>query len=149
MPAYDSCQSCEIDATPQECFDALTDYERLPEWQGAVKEVIVHERDEQGRGTCVEYLIDAKLKSVRYTLRQAYDEPNRVGSEYVRGDFRDFHGEWRFFPSESGTHVELDLMIDPGRFVPGPLRSAIRDAVMKRALNDLKRHVEGVAAGRA
>ena len=146
MPAYDNCQSCDVDATPQECFDALIDFERLPEWQGAVKEVRVLERDDQGRGTVVEYLIDAKLKSVRYRLRQVYDEPHRLDSEYLGGDFRDFSGGWRFLPNDDGgTHVELDLQIDPGRFVPGPLRSAIRDAVMRRALRDLKQHLEGAA----
>jgi len=148
MPAYDNCQSMEIEATPEQCFHALTDYERLPEWQGAVEDVVVHERDEEGRGTVVEYVIDAKVKTVRYRLRQVYDAPYRVGSEYLGGDFRDFAGEWRFTRSGPGTYAELDLRIDPGSFVPGPLRRLIRDAVMKRALGDLKRRVESAAAPR-
>jgi ribosome-associated toxin RatA of RatAB toxin-antitoxin module len=143
VPSYGDCRSADIDAGPQDCFDALTDYERLPEWQGAVKGTRVVERDEQGRGSIVEYEVDARFKTVRYRLRQVYDEPRRVGSEYLGGDFRDFAGEWRFEPrSDGGTHAELDLRIDPGRFVPGPLRAAIADAVMRRALRDLKRHVE-------
>ena len=40
------------------------------------------------------------------------------------------------------TRAELDLRIDPGLFVPGPVRRAIAHAVMGRALDDLKRHVE-------
>jgi ribosome-associated toxin RatA of RatAB toxin-antitoxin module len=150
MPAYGECHSTEIDATPQECFDALTDYERLPEWQGAVKSIDVLERDEEGRGTVVAYEIDARFKTVRYRLRQVYDEPRRVGSEYLGGDFRDFAGEWRFVPLDAGrrTRAELDLRIDPGRFVPGPLRRAISDAVMRRALEDLARHVTSVIPSR-
>ena len=98
------------------------------------------ERDEQGRGAVVEYEVDVKLKVVRYRLRQIYEEPHRLASEYLGGDFRDFAGEWRFTPTGGGrTHVELDLRIDPGRFVPGPVRGAISDAVMKRALRDLGR----------
>ena len=143
MAAYGECRSAEIDATPQACFDALTDYERLPEWQGAVREARVLERDEAGRGAVVEYVVDARVKKVRYRLRQVYDEPHRLGSEYLGGDFRDFSGEWRFRAAGEGrTHVELDLRIDPGRFVPGPVRGAIADAVMKRALRDLKREAE-------
>jgi ribosome-associated toxin RatA of RatAB toxin-antitoxin module len=143
MAAYGECQSREIDAPPQACFDALTEYERLPEWQGAVKSIEVLERDDQGRGSVVEYEIDAKFKTVRYRLRQVYDEPRRVGSEYLGGDFRDFAGEWRFLPIDGGrrTRAELDLRIDPGRFVPGPLRRAISDAVMRRALSDLAGYV--------
>src|SRR3954454_12665551 len=143
MPAYGDCRVVEVEATPQACFDLLTDFERLPEWQAAVRSVRVLERDDAGRGTVVEYEIDAKVKRVRYRLRQLYDEPHRLGSEYLGGDFRDFCGEWRFLALDGGrTRVELDLRIDPGRFVPGPIRGAIADAVMRRALSDLKRHLE-------
>ena len=109
-----------------------------------MRSVDVLERDEQGRGTVVEYEVDAKVKRVRYTLRQVHEPPQRLGSEYLGGDFRDFSGEWRFIPIDGErTRVELDLSIDPGRFVPGPLRGAISDAVMRRALRDLKTHLEG------
>jgi ribosome-associated toxin RatA of RatAB toxin-antitoxin module len=143
MPSYGECQSAEIAAPPQACFDALTDFERLPEWQRAVSEVRVLERDDEGRGAVVEYVVDARVRSVRYRLRQIYEEPHRLASEYLGGDFRDFRGEWRFEPvGRSRTHAELDLRIDPGRFVPGPVRSVIADAVMRRALGDLKAHLE-------
>lgn len=131
-----------IAAPAQACFDALTDYEHLPDWQRAVRAVHVIERDGEGRGKVVEYEVDAKLRTVRYRLRQTYDEPHRLGSEYLGGDFRDFTGEWRFTERDGHTEVELDLDIDPGRFVPGPVRSAIREYVMTRAVRDLKRRVE-------
>jgi hypothetical protein len=38
--------------------------------------------------------------------------------------------------------VHLNLAIDPGRLVPGPVRRLIAEAVMGRALADLKVHVE-------
>jgi len=139
---YGECQTAEIAATPQACFDALTDVERLPDWQGAVRDVRVLEREAGGRASVVEFEVDAKVKRVRYRLRQLYDEPHRIASEYLGGDFNDFAGEWRFAPTAHGTRAELDLRIDPGRFVPGPLRSLIADAVMRRALTDLKRHLE-------
>jgi len=143
MASYGDCQTADIDASPQACFDALTDYESLAQWQGAVRDARVLERDAQGRGTVVEYEIDARFKTVRYRLRQLYDEPRRLASEYLGGDFRDFCGEWRFEPiAGDRTHAELDLRIDPGRFVPRPLRTAIADAVMRRALRDLKAYVE-------
>lgn len=143
VASYGDCQTAQIAASPQACFDALTDFESLPSWQGAVREVRVLERDEAGRGTIVEYVVDVRFKTVRYRLRQIYDEPRRLASEYLGGDFRDFCGEWRFEPhGEGGTHVELDLRIDPGYLVPGFLRRAIADAVMRRALRDLKAHVE-------
>jgi ribosome-associated toxin RatA of RatAB toxin-antitoxin module len=146
MTSYGDCRTIEVDAPPEHCYALMTDYEGIPSWQGAVRSIKVLERDVQGRGSVVEYEIDAKIKTVRYRLRQVYDEPNRLASEYLGGDFRDFAGEWRFKPAGEGrTHVELDLRIDPGRFVPGPVRGAISDAVMKRALRDLKRKAESDA----
>jgi ribosome-associated toxin RatA of RatAB toxin-antitoxin module len=148
MAGYGDCQSTDIAASPEDCYAALVDFEHLPEWQGAVRRARVLERDEQGRGLIVEYEVDAKVRRVRYRLRQVHDEPRRLGCEYLGGDFRDFSGEWRFVPRDGGgaTHVELDLHVDPGRFVPGPLRAAISDAVMRRALRDLKTHLEGQRA---
>jgi ribosome-associated toxin RatA of RatAB toxin-antitoxin module len=143
MAGYGDCQSTDIAATPERCYAALTDFEHLPEWQGAVRRADVRERDEQGRGAVVDYEVDAKVRRVRYTLRQLHEPPHRLGCEYLGGDFRDFSGEWRFEPDgDGGTHVELELRIDPGRFVPPPLRAAISDAVMRRALKDLKRYLE-------
>src|SRR4051794_4601439 len=142
MPNYGECRSTDIAAPPRACFAALTDYERLPEWQRAVRSVRVLERDARGRGTIVEYEVDARVKRVRYRLRQVYDEPHRLGCEYLGGDFRDFSGEWRFVDQGTFTRVELALRIDPGRFVPGPVRAAISQVVMGRALADLKRHLE-------
>jgi hypothetical protein len=51
--------------------------------------------------------------------------------------------EWRFEDrGPDRTHAELDLRIDPGRFVPAIVRDAISDAVVRRALSDLKAYVE-------
>jgi ribosome-associated toxin RatA of RatAB toxin-antitoxin module len=146
MPSYGDCRSIEIEAPPDVCFAVLSDVGRIADWQRAVCDVEILERDADGRAAVVEYVVDARVRKVRYRLRQFYDPPAVVRSEYLGGDFRDFSGEWRFHPAPGDggrTRVELDLHIDAGRFVPRPLRGLIADAVMGRALSDLKRHVEG------
>jgi ribosome-associated toxin RatA of RatAB toxin-antitoxin module len=143
MPAYGERRAIRIKASPQACFDALTDFERLPTWQGAVREARVLERDDVGRGSVVAYEIDAGVRRLRYTLAQDYDEPHRLGSRYLGGDFRDFRGGWHLLADGSfGTRAELDVRIDPGRLVPGPVRNLISRAVVQRALRDLKTHLE-------
>lgn len=139
MPSYGECRSAVVDAPPETCFDALTDYEHLPEWQSSVEAVRVLERDDEGRGRVVEYVVDARVRKVRYRLRQVYERPRRLGSEYLGGDFRDFAGEWRFAPLDDGrTEVELEVRLDPGRLVPGPVRKLIARVVIRGALNDLR-----------
>src|SRR3954465_2512313 len=115
MPSYGDCQTAEIDATPERCFEVLTDYEHLPEWQGAGRAARVLERDDHGGGSLVGYEVDARVKTVRYRLKQVYDEPRRLASEYLGGDFRDFSGEWRFEPAGDGrTRAELHPTLHPG-----------------------------------
>jgi ribosome-associated toxin RatA of RatAB toxin-antitoxin module len=134
-------------AAPQAlCFAVLIDYERAPEWQGPVKRADVLERDELGRGAVVAYEIDAKVRTVRYTLRHAYDEPHRVNSSLVEGDVKHLEGEWRFDASDAATTlVTFSAHLDPGMFVPGPVRRIIEGQVMGAALDDLRREAERVA----
>jgi ribosome-associated toxin RatA of RatAB toxin-antitoxin module len=147
MASYGECRSILVQAPARACFDALTDIEHVPEWQSAVRRADILERDADGRAAVVAYEIDARVRRVRYRLRQTYRAPKWVRSEYLGGDFRDFAGEWRFIAlAGERTRVELDLRIDPGRLVPGPVRALISDAVMRGALSQLKAHVEGAQA---
>jgi ribosome-associated toxin RatA of RatAB toxin-antitoxin module len=144
---YGEARQADIDARPEECYAALIDFEHVPDWQGSVRSARVLERDEAGRGSVVEFEVDAKVRTVRYRIRQIHEPPHRLASEYLGGDFRAFAGEWRFEPLPGGrTRAHLELAIDPGRLVPRPIRALISEAVMVRALADLKVHVE--AGGR-
>ena len=147
MSLYGESRQADVGATPEACYAALTDFERVPDWQASVRSATVLERDAQGRGTVVEFEVDAKVRTVRYRIRQIHEPPHRLASEYLGGDFRAFAGEWRFEPLPGGrTRAHLELAIDPGRLVPKPIRALISEAVMARALADLKVHVE--AGGR-
>jgi ribosome-associated toxin RatA of RatAB toxin-antitoxin module len=144
MGAKQAEQTVEIAATPQECFDAITDYETFPDWQAAVKDVEVLERDADGRGELVAYTIDAKVKQVRYRLRYRYDEPHGITWDYIEGDVKSVDGEYVFEDAGDGrTRATYRLAIDPGVFVPGPIRKVLVDQVMKGSVQDLKARVEG------
>jgi ribosome-associated toxin RatA of RatAB toxin-antitoxin module len=147
LPIYEATRNVDIDATPEDCFAVLTDYERMPEWQSGVKECRVLAYDDSGRASEVEYAIDAKLRTVRYRLRHLYDEPHWIGSEYLGGDFRRFEGDYSLTEAHGATHVAFRLRIDPGLRVPGPVAKMLNEAVMGRALDDLEKRVEAVANG--
>jgi ribosome-associated toxin RatA of RatAB toxin-antitoxin module len=139
---YDATRTVDVAAPAQACFDALTDYERLPQWQSRVRSCEVIDRDAQGRGREVAYEVDAKIRIVRYRLRHDYDEPTRIGSTYLGGDFRLFEGHYDLADTDGGCRVTLRLAIDPGLRLPRPMVRIVNEAVMGRALSTLREHTE-------
>ena len=132
-----------IEGAPPQCFDAILDYESFPDWQRAVKGVEIRSRDGRGRGRQVAFEIDAKVKTVRYTLDYAYEEPHLVAWRYVEGDPKDVDGELVFEHGGDGTTLATySLSIDPGLWLPGKVVSILNEQVMQGALEDLKRRVE-------
>jgi uncharacterized protein YndB with AHSA1/START domain len=132
-----------IEGTPQGCFDALTDFESHPQWQGAVTATEVRSRHGDGRGKEVAFEIDAKIGAIGYTLDYRYEEPHLLTWRYVEGDVKDVDGELVLEDRGDGTTLATyALRIDPGAWMPGPLAGILNDEVMKGAMDDLKRRVE-------
>jgi hypothetical protein len=127
-----------IDGSPAACLDALLDFASYPSWQSAVKEVDV--RDDGA----VAFVVDAKVKTIRYVLRYHPEPPSRLWWDYVEGDAKDVSGEYLLDDLGDGTtRATYRLDIDPGRFVPGPVRKLLVEGVMRTSVRDLKRRVEG------
>lgn len=147
MATYEATQTVHIAATPAACFAVLTDYERMPQWQSRVVESRVLSTDDTGRAREVQYAIDVTLRTVRYRLAHRYEPPGFIGSRYLGGDFRDFAGDYHLKPAGAGTQVTFHLRIDPGLRLPRPIVRMLNEAVMGRALQDLKHRVEVVEHG--
>jgi ribosome-associated toxin RatA of RatAB toxin-antitoxin module len=129
---------------PAECFDALLDVDNLPAWQRALRSAAVLKRDADDRPAVVEFVVDARVRTVRYRIRQTYlQQPRRIATEYLGGDFRDFGGEWRFEALPDGRTCGARSTHRPWRLRarPGPLGPR-RRRVMRSALQDLKAHLE-------
>jgi uncharacterized membrane protein len=133
----------EVAGTPERCFDALADFETYPDWQRAVKSTEVIDRDADGRGRRVAFEIDARVRTVRYTLAYRYERPHLIAWDYVEGDVRDVDGELTLEDRGDGTTLATyALRIDPGVWLPGPVAKVLNDQVMKGVMDDLKRRVE-------
>ena len=136
-------QQIVIEAAPRECFEALVDYDTFADWQDPVKRADVLTRYDDGRGRDVEFEIDAKVRTVRYVLRYSYEEPHSITWEFLEGDVKDVEGEYVLEDKGDGaTLATYSLHIDPGVWVPGPLQKVLNHQVMRRSMEDLKRHVE-------
>lgn len=143
MAAMTARQSRAIAAPPTACFAAICDFASYPDWQAAVRECVVEERDEAGRGAVVATVIDVKVRRIRYRLRYTYDAPDAVRWTYLDGDVRDISGEFLFEPAEDGGCIATyALAVDAGRFVPSPVRRTLEQVLMRGALHDLAKRVE-------
>ena len=130
----------------RQCFDAMLGYESFPDWQRAVKSVEILSRDRQGRGKEVAFEIDARVRTINYTLDYHYEDPSQITWRYVEGDVKDVDGEMVFEERGDGTTLATyALRLDPGMWLPGKLADMLSEQVMHGALEDLKRRVEGAA----
>ena len=140
-------RTVEIAAPLQRCYDIAADIRRAPEWQGSLKEVDVIERDADGRATLVDTESDAKVKTVKSTLRFSYDPPRRIDWEQERGEVKSLHGWWVFEDlGESRTRATYGLDADPGRMLGmllrGPVEASVRDFLLGGAAEGLKQQAE-------
>jgi uncharacterized membrane protein len=131
-----------IDAPADKVIAALTDFESFPEWQAAVLECEVLERDDEGRGSLVRMKVDAKVRKVEYVVRYTYDLPRQLSWAQVSGDLKENTGRYTFAPREDGsTEVTVDIVAEVGFFVPGPMKKLIREQSLKNSLRELKKRV--------
>ena len=135
-----------IVGSPQQCFDAMVQYETFPEWQRAVRSCNVLSRDRRERGERVQFEVDAQVRTIRYTLDYSYEEPHLVSWRYVEGDVRDVDGELVLEDTGQGTTLATyALRIDPGVWLPGRVSDMLSGQVMHGVLEDLKKRVEAPA----
>ena len=64
----------DLEATPEECFDAITDFELMQHTSSVIKEIIVHKRDEEG--ATIEMRLHPEIDSGTFYYRYAFDRKN-------------------------------------------------------------------------
>ena len=141
----------EIAAPIQTCFDAITDYETFPKWQGVVVDTEVLDWDEQGRGKRVRLVVDAKVRKVNYTLDYRYDEPTRIEWDFVEGNgINDADGHYLFEDlGGDRTRATYKFGLEVGIPLPGPVARRAHKSTLKSSVEDLKREAERRAASSA
>lgn len=133
----------DVSATAEEIFAVATDFPAYPEWNANIKSVEVKETDDEGRATKVWFQVDAKVKTVTYTLAYDYTEaPEAFSWGLVEGDVKALTGSYRFDEFDDITEVQYETSLDPGFPIPGFLKRQGEKQIVKGALHDLKKRVE-------
>jgi uncharacterized membrane protein len=140
-------RSVEIDAPVQRCYEIASDINHAPEWQGSLKDVDVIERDGEKRALLVETESDAKVKTVKATLRFSYEPPTAIRWVQEKGETKSLTGSWTFEDIGDGrTRATYALEADPGRMLGmllrGPAEAKVRDFLLGDAAAGLKQRAE-------
>ena len=140
-------RTVEIYAAIATCFTIAADIQNAPEWQASLRDVDVIERDSEKRAHLVETISDAKVKTVKATLRFTYDEPSGIEWVQETGDVKSLTGYWRFEElAPDQTRATYGLIVDPGRMLGmllrGPAEAKVRDFLLGGAAEGLKSQAE-------
>ncbi len=130
-------QTTTIAAAPDRVWAIAIDFEQYPEWAKDIKNVIVRERDAEGRATEVEYRASALGRSTHYTLGYDYSQaPSVLKWRMLRGDImRTIDGAYNFSAAaDGGTEVRYDLAIE----LVVPLPGFVKRRAEVRILNTVR-----------
>jgi ribosome-associated toxin RatA of RatAB toxin-antitoxin module len=147
MAAEGTVQRIEVSAGPQHVYEVALDLEHYPSWAGGVRSVEITEEDEYGRPVQADFVVDAMIKEVSYTLVYDYDHDNGFSwSAIPNDDIRSLRGRYEFNDLDpEGTEVVYALKVDPAFTVPGFLRKQAEKQIVGTALRGLKKRAEETA----
>lgn len=139
--------SIVIDAAPAAVLEVISDFEKYPDWTGAVKQVTVLERDEQDRGSQVRFVLDAgairDTYVLDYTWDFAEDSTGTLSWGLVESTvLKALDGAYALSAVAGGTDVRYSLAVDLRIPMLGMLRRKAEKAIIDAALNELKKRVE-------
>jgi uncharacterized protein YndB with AHSA1/START domain len=134
----------EIDAPIETCFDAIVDYESFAEWQRAVVDTDVLDREQSGLGKRVRLFVDAKVRKVDYTLDYRYQRPTLIEWDFVEGNgINDADGSYTFEDLGDGrTRATYRFGLEVGIPLPGPVARRAHKQTLKGSVEDLKQEAE-------
>ncbi len=139
--------TAEINAPIDEVWKLVEDVEKAPDWQGGLKDIEALERDADGRATLVESSSDAKVRTIKSTVRFAYDGPTRLSWTQEKGEMKSVEGSWDLEDLGDGrTRATYSLEVDLGRMlslvIRGPLIDALRGMLVNARAGELKQAIE-------
>jgi carbon monoxide dehydrogenase subunit G len=147
MPNLTGSSTAEIDAPLEQVWALIEDVEKAPQWQGGLKSMRAVERDDEGRAIVCESESDAKVRTIKSTVRFRYEPPSRLSWSQEKGELKSVDGSWELEDLGSGrTRAVYALEVDLGRMlgmlIRGPIVDALRAMLVGARAGELKKTVE-------
>jgi|SRR5581483_5337906 len=147
MAPLSGSSKAEIDAPLQRVWELVEDVEAAPQWQGGLKSMQAVERDDHGRAVLCEAETDAKVRTVKSTVRFSYDGPTKLAWKQEKGELKSVEGSWTLEDlggdrTRATYAIEADLGRMLGMVIRGPLVGVLRDVLAGARAGELKKHAE-------
>ena len=147
MANLNGSSTAEIDAPLDRVWALVADVEAAPQWQGGLKAMRAIERDSDGRPILCESESDAKVRSIKSTVRFTYEGPNRLRWGQEKGEMKSVDGSWELEDlGGDRTRATYSLDVDLGRMlglvIRGPLVDVLRAMLVNARADELKQHSE-------
>ncbi len=139
--------SIEVDVTPEQFWEVISDYPRLPEFIPEIDAIEVERWD--GHVAVVHYTTQM-VKRIHYTLELTHHSKRDVRFRMVKSDMiKDIQGYWRLEDLPGGrTRATYHIELSVGRWVPGRLLDKVQQRSLPKMLKRFKDRAEASVAGR-
>jgi hypothetical protein len=135
--------STPIDAPVELCYAAIADFESYPSWSSPVSKIAVLDRHPDGHARRVEFVVDMKLREVRYVLEYTWHPPKRLTWKMTEGDLADIEGSYTFEADGAGkTTATCSQAISLGFWVPSLVLKPIEQTALRQSVLEFKAEAE-------
>ena len=135
-----------IDAPLALCYTAIGDFEAYPTWSSPITSITVLDRHPDGQARHVEFVVDMKLRLVRYVLAYTWHPPNRLTWQMVEGDLADIEGSYVFAAEgPDRTTATCSQAISLGFWVPSLILRPLEQTALRQSVLEFKTEAERLA----
>jgi carbon monoxide dehydrogenase subunit G len=139
--------TAEIEVPLEQVWAMVEDVERAPEWQGGLKAMRALERDGEGRAVLCQTETDARVRTIRSTVRFTYDGPTTLTWRQEKGELRSMAGRCELEDlggnrTRAIYSLEVELGGVLGLVIRGPLVDLLRGMLVGARAGELKRAAE-------
>jgi ribosome-associated toxin RatA of RatAB toxin-antitoxin module len=147
MANINGSSTAEIQAPLDTVWALVEDVESAPEWQGGLKAMRAIKRDGDGRAILCEADTDAKVRTIKSTVRFTYAGPSTLRWTQEKGELKSVEGRWELEDlGGERTRATYKLDVELGRMlglvIRGPLIDLLRDMLVSARAGELKKRIE-------
>ena len=147
MAVLTGSSTAEVEAPIEQVWALVEDVERAPQWQGGLKGMQTLERDDEGHAILCHAEADARVRTIKSTVRYTYNAPTTLAWRQEKGELKSVDGRWELEDlGGNRTRATYSVEVDLGRVlslvIRGPLVDLLRGMFVSARAGELKRAIE-------